>query len=303
MLHITNGDSVGLAQTGLPGEILFWRDALHDGPVPTGLPLRELSETRARFLAEIHGMELAVVMRQFAARDRTLEECARHEEVVLWFEHDLYDQLQLIQILDWFAGNAPGGVRLTLIQAADYLGPMPPERLAAMFPGRKKVTDPQLKAAASAWAAFCDADPRRLARMAIRPPRALPYLGEALLRHLEQFPSIENGLSRSEQQALAILASGPRRFEALFAEGQRWEERIFLGDSSFAAYLGALAGCRTPLIVLRGEMWALTEMGARVLAGERDHLELNGIDRWLGGVHLRDGEAWRWSDERRTVSV
>src|SRR5689334_4401749 len=32
MLHITNGDSVGqtLRQTGLPGDILIWRDILHE---------------------------------------------------------------------------------------------------------------------------------------------------------------------------------------------------------------------------------------------------------------------------------
>ena len=30
---------------------------------------------------------------------------------------------------------------------------------------------------------------------------------------------------------------------------------------------------------------ALTDDGARVLAGEADRVALNGIDRWLGGVH------------------
>jgi hypothetical protein len=42
MLHITNGDSVGgtLRQTGLPGDILAWKDILHEGPAPSPeLPL------------------------------------------------------------------------------------------------------------------------------------------------------------------------------------------------------------------------------------------------------------------------
>ncbi len=303
MLHITNGESVGLAQTGLPGAVLFWRDALHDGPVPAGLPLRELSEIRARFVAKSHGLKPAAVMRQFAARDRALEQCERHEEVALWFEHDLYDQLQLIQILDWFAGTGPETTRLTLIQTDEYLGPMPAERLAKLFPARKRATRPQLEAAQKAWRAFRAAEPSGIARMAGSGVRALPYLGDALVRHLEQFPSVENGLSRSERQVLEILSSGPRRFAPLFAASQRREERIFLGDSSFAAYLTALSRCRAPLIVQRREMWALTETGAQVLAGERDHVELNGIDRWLGGVHLRQRAAWRWNGEKRTVSI
>lgn len=303
MLHITNGESVGLAQAGLPGEILYWRDALHDGPVPAALPLRELSEVRVRFLAKAQGLKVATLTRQFAERDRTLENCGRHEEVALWFEHDLYDQLQLIQILDWFAGHDPGGIRLRLLQAGEYLGPMPPERLAKLFPARKKVTRPQLETAQKAWSAFRAGEPRQLARMAAAGVRALPYLGKALLRHLEQFPSLDNGLSRSERQMLEILSSGPRRFAPLFAANQRREERTYLGDSFFATHLTALSRCRAPLIVQRGEMWALTETGARVLAGERDHVELNGIDRWLGGVHLRDGATWRWSGESRTLSV
>jgi hypothetical protein len=46
MLHITNGESVALPQTGLPGEVIYWNDVLHDGPVPRGLELQELSRVR-----------------------------------------------------------------------------------------------------------------------------------------------------------------------------------------------------------------------------------------------------------------
>jgi len=39
-----------------------------------------------------------------------------------------------------------------------------------------------------------------------------------------------------------------------------------------------------------------------VLAGRADQIALNGIDRWIGGVHLtgRDG-GWRWDDGTETV--
>ena len=40
MLFITNGDFAAgrIAASGLTGEILPWRDVLHEGPVPAGLP-------------------------------------------------------------------------------------------------------------------------------------------------------------------------------------------------------------------------------------------------------------------------
>jgi hypothetical protein len=41
----------------------------------------------------------------------------------------------------------------------------------------------------------------------------------------------------------------------------------------------------------------LTDTGARVLAGEADRVALNGIDRWIGGVHLQGHDVpWRWDD-------
>src|SRR4051812_7796127 len=98
MLHLTNGDSaaVPLRHTGVTGEVIAWRDVLHEGPTPGGLGLEAMSDVRARFLASWSDAEFADVRRQLGARDAALR-AARH--VVLWFEHDLYDQLQLIQIL------------------------------------------------------------------------------------------------------------------------------------------------------------------------------------------------------------
>ena len=58
MLHITNGESVSLPRTGLSGQVICWNDILHDGPVPRGLPLQELSRIRANFIAEFFGMPL-----------------------------------------------------------------------------------------------------------------------------------------------------------------------------------------------------------------------------------------------------
>jgi hypothetical protein len=36
----------------------------------------------------------------------------------------------------------------------------------------------------------------------------------------------------------------------------------------------------------------LTETGLHVLHGRQDHVTLNGVDRWIGGVHLEIGCAW-----------
>ncbi|HEU4413180.1 MAG TPA: DUF1835 domain-containing protein, partial [Candidatus Angelobacter sp.] len=117
MLHITNGDSVvgTFRKVKFPGVYLPWRDVLHDGPVPQTATLGELSDIRAQALADFGLGGLEDMRTGFAARDRVLEDFHRHEEIVLWFEHDLYDQLQLLQILDWFSQQDLGKVKLSLI--------------------------------------------------------------------------------------------------------------------------------------------------------------------------------------------
>ncbi len=125
MLHITNGDSTAatLRASGIAGIVLPWRDILHEGPVPASLALPALSEVRARFLA---GAGLAAsfdaTLTAFRERDAALAGFDQQDEVTLWFEHDLYDQLQLLQLLDWFAGRALGATRLSLICIGPFRG-------------------------------------------------------------------------------------------------------------------------------------------------------------------------------------
>src|SRR5580765_6226146 len=110
MLHITNGDAVldGFRSGQIPGQHLAWFDPLHDGPVPDTPSLEELSDVRARALADFGWGSYNEIRQRFLTRDGTLAQFREHDETVLWFEHDLYDQLQLIQLLDWFSRQEHG---------------------------------------------------------------------------------------------------------------------------------------------------------------------------------------------------
>lgn len=323
MLHVTNGDSAAqsLRQAGLPGTVIAWRDVLHEGPVPEGLAPDELRAVRARYIAEMGWGAYDDVLADMAARDQTLEDAVAQDEVVLWFEHDLYDQLQLIQILDRVAERDAAATRLSLVCIGDYpveprfigLGQLSPQQLAGLFPDRQAVSPDELALGRAAWAAFRGPDPTAIERLLATGATALPYLAGALTRHLEQFPATGDGLSRTERLALAAVAGGTRNPLGVFAATQDREERPFLGDATFWAHLRGLTAEPHPLLAVAGggtftlpgatasgadfaaQELALTESGGAVLAGEADWVALHGIDRWLGGVHLQGSEAaWRW---------
>ncbi|HEY1336873.1 MAG TPA: hypothetical protein VGF59_05155 [Bryobacteraceae bacterium] len=289
MLHVTNGTSVSLGDSGIAGEVLVWSDVLHEGPVPAGLDANELRRVRALFLDNAWPSEYPF-LDELSRRDALM---AEHDELALWFEHDLFDQLQLIQILDRLRER---DARLSLICIDRYLGRLTGAELAELWPARHDVTAGEFDLAAAAWRAFRSPDPMEIARVLESDTSVLPFLAGALRRHLQQFPSVENGLSRTERQILEAVAAGAETFPAIFVADQQREERIFMGDSSLKRYLQGLVECRHAL--LRDDPYALTQMGRDVMEGRADNVRLNGIDRWLGGVHLRGNEAlWRW-DER-----
>lgn len=308
VLHLTNGSVAVdlLRHAELGGDIVAWQDALHEGPVPAGLGSAALRARRAAFLAGTGAAALDAVQRELDARDRAVEEAATRDEVVLWFEHDLYDQLQLIQVLDML-GDQPR-VPLTAPPVPTYIGHLSVASIRPLFEARAPVTQAQRSAARDAWGAFRADAPLALVDVLPR-VTVLPHLAPALERHLQQFPSTSNGLSRTEQQTLTAIAAGAQALHDVFRSQQAREEAMFMGDLTFLDHVSALARGARPLLctedggVLSLETRVtLTGDGERVLSGEADRVALCGIDRWLGGVHLTGhGPVWRWDEKRRTM--
>jgi hypothetical protein len=319
-LHVTNGDVVvdHLRRAGLATDALAWADVLHEGPVPAGLDDAGLRRVRAEFLAGADGVDPEAVRRRFEERDRALA-AGRDGGYLLWFEADLYDQLQIAQILAALRdlGVAPDGVRLVCI--GEYpgiahfggLGELEPGQLPGLLETAVPLTAQALDLGAAAWAALRAADPGGLGAIAASRSPELRFLGEAFDRLGREYPSTRDGLSLTERRLLAITNEGEARAGAVFARLAEREARPFLADLFCFRILARLAGGRVPLVELdpaAGEVTAATRLrltvaGGRVLRGEADHLTLNGIDRWVGGVHLQGPEArWRWDEGTESVT-
>jgi Domain of unknown function (DUF1835) len=323
MLHITNGGSAasGLREAGLPGTVLAWNDVLHEGPVPAGLIPEALRDVRVRFLAASGWATYESALADFTRRDDALARAADQDEVVLWFEHDLYDQLQLLQILDRLARLALGPTRFSLIAIDHFLGVVPfhglgqlaPGQLASLYPTRRRITAPALALGRAGWRAFTAPDPTAITDLLAGDTSPLPFLRAALLRHLEQFPAVRDGLARTERQMLQALAGGPLGPGAIFQADQQQEAHPFMGDSILWSYILRLGKEPQPLLARTDEArfllpiafgrradflaqrLRLTPHGEAVLAGTADAVRGRGIDHWLGGVRLWGPDApWRW---------
>jgi hypothetical protein len=283
--------------------VLPWQDTLHEGPVPA-LPRQELLRTRARFLAECGWGREEELLSSLAQRDHQLVEALRNDgDVVLWFEHDLYDQLQLLDALA-LAHAVEGAPELIVIGSFPGrpsfagLGELRADELETLWPSRRPASPAQLQAAATAWAAFQAPDPTALAESAMRDTPELPFLGPALRRLLEELPAPADGLSGTERRALQAIAEGAHTPQAAFVRAQQLEEAPFLGDAWFYRALSALGLGETTLIETDDHRLRLTAAGERTLRGEADRVELLGIDRWIGGTHVTPENTWRWDQTR-----
>jgi uncharacterized protein DUF1835 len=323
-LNITNGDSAAgtLSEAGIPGKIIAWRDVLHEGRVDSSLSLEALSRERAKFISERGWDDFAHVSGDFAERDRMIQHLDYFDEVTLWFEDDLYDQLQLIQLLDFFARGTSSNKRVSLIVVDGYIPPLSAEKLRELDAARATVTDAQLELGRKAWSAFGSDSPEAIVRLLDEDTSALPYLAAALRRHLEEYPALDNGLSRSEREALTAIDQGHTTPVAAFLEVANHQESIFLGDTIFFWYLERLSGKKHPLVIEADgttivaptagnsrdfvkKQLKLTPLGREVLNGTKNWQEINTQPRWLGGVEIKPGShGWRWdAQQQKLVNV
>ena len=303
-LHIVDGESTGssLRQAGFgrKGDILSWHDALDTGPVPRGLILRRLSRLRSRFWTGKSATE-------FDKRDATFTHHTEYDEIVLWFGATSICQLSLVQLLAWFDEHSRDNTRLRLVSA--YGGWLRPEPLLQAYDARQPITPAQRRLGRRVWFAFCSSFPKALFHLLTTDLRVLPEIRETITFMLQEYPERQSGLSRLERKLLRTVDSlGVTTPAAAVGTALHTE---LVGDVLLFDMLRAFTTASHPLLrfaepfkgksqshQFNGSKIRVTDTGRSVLGGKADHITLNGIDRWIGGVHLLGHRVrWRW-DER-----
>ena len=310
-LVLTNGESgVRAVRSVLPGiEIVAWNDVLHDGPVLSSDQLDEVSAARAAFLqscldgASAHRNVIA----EFRARDQEFRN-ALHESdtgggVFLWFESDLYDQLQMAQIISAAASKAD---RLVLVP---WHGPLleGDSRLRDALRAARSLTLSEVSFAKRFWTAFTAQTPLALGELCSGKSGPLAPMHRAGCRLLEEYPGANDGLSASQRRVIGTLREGRLAAGYLFRRCLDLEDDPYMGDWSFFRMVDELVDTQTPAVARIGQAmgasYELTEFGRVVASGSTDFLSRNPIDRWIGGVHLSRPPLWRWNSNDQRISL
>lgn len=315
-LHIRCGSDIrdGLRQAGFAGDFLEVSDPLCHGPVPAD---GDLIAIRAAFIVAQYGAVLPLdvdgVTDRLTAAERALRAAAGQDRrLVLWMEHDAYDQLILARCLAVFAEHgAPAS--LELIQRDRFpgrarfigLGQLDPEALRMLWTERVPLDARHLALGHRVWAALRDPSPEPLARLARDGTVPLPVMAPALRRHLAELPGVEDGLSLTERLTLDLVAEAgdtPLTIGRLFGRMMRERDPLpALGDVMYLAIIADLARAAQPTITLAPATdpftaaVTLTDAGRAVLDQGLDAVALAPPVRWVGGCRIDPAAPhWRW---------
>lgn len=264
-LHITNGDCAGemlKASDKIEGDVLCWRDLLHDGPV-LSLPYVEYSAKRVAFLVDLlvkgdcsERLSVRNIESDFIERARVLANINAYDEVVLWFEHDLYDQLQLIEICHRLVERDDVLPPLSIICIDGHsevpffhgFGNLTTEMMEGLFQQRIPLSCEQLDIGADLWIVLTSSTPQLLALRVQSEVKGWPFMTKALRRFCMEFPALETGLTLTQTYLLLTLLKAPDELPVLafnlklaeqngsLADGVTAEQRyyeILTGPASF----------------------------------------------------------------------
>ncbi len=313
-VHVRCGSDIfeRLDLAGIEGAFFEFSDPVCQGPLPNSGYGTDVLRARSQFISSAYRLgtpekEQERLQGQYALLDRL----DTFDEIILWFEHDLYDQSILIRFLANLAHRDDTWRKCRLVDVGNYvgtkgffgLGNLEASDLARLEREASPITFDMVERGADIWGAFCSSNPEDLFQHTQTHHTGLPWLSSALLRHIQELPWTTNGLSLTEQRILEAAAKGDltpvRIFRRIHFE---LEPAPYLGDIMFWHVMDGLASAQTPALTPFSSPCApvtLTDFGHELLYNAKDFLAYNTIDRWWGGLHLTH-DCWRYDGEKPT---
>jgi len=312
-LHVRCGNDIeaALQRAGFCGDFLMFADPICQGPVTSGPRALQI---RAAFIAgEYQGEAFEKNLEALREAEERILSAGSYGRIALWFEHDPYDQLLLVKLLATLGEQGLDKRKIELISLDRFpgiqkfigIGQLSPAALRHMYDFRKPVPVAAFVQAREAWQALSAPTPMPLYELVDRTP-ALPFLSGSILRYLAELPSLENGLSITEQTILEILESGPLPWGRVFREFMIERDPLpYHGDLMFLGTMLRLRDAGSPALTDDGTdlgqsnwgktVFTLTETGRDLLAGRRDWKTCAPPKRDHGGLTCFTEPDWRWN--------
>lgn len=305
LLHLLNGDAtrVQFKRTDIPGETAVWREILCEGPTETNLESDSFWTRRSGFLQAFSkfSYDRHFAKQRMLVLERNIE---GYDEIVLWFEYDLFCQINLLGALSWLRGKGLAEqTALSLVclgRHPDYeglvgLGEIDAAHYQALFENRAPLTSEDLEDAHDIWEIYCSNDHSVLSTWTDKEEHPqFPYLRPAMFCHQRRFPYVRSGINEIEQAILELLVEATLEKKQIVGSLLRKESCYGFGDIQYYKFMEGLA----PLLEEQDGRIGLNEWGRSVVARDMDFSEVRTGYPTYGGVSARQ---YRWDEERKRL--
>lgn len=210
-LHITNGSVLTerLKVLQFSGEFLTWHEMLCEGPTSLLVDTDEFIGIREKFLNSYYNLEYN--QDEFKAEIDKLNHLNNYDEIVLWFEYDLFCHINLIAIIyQLLAKNNTIPVSLVCSgrvkneKGLKGIGELKSYQLKNHYKKRVILCDTDLELAKTCWEIYNSTDHNNFKPLIVT-SSSFEYLTNCLKAHLRRFPDSRSGLSTLEFNILKLV--------------------------------------------------------------------------------------------------
>lgn len=285
MIHLLNGDALlgGFQQSGIQGAPVIWREGLASGPTRENVSSQRSFSVRSRFWSSFQALtdhKLPDYQEYFGSQ---IQKLSGASEVTLWFEHDLFCQINMLAAISHITTEDCPVFSITLdpYYSKDFrgLGTLDPEQLKVCGDNSFELSTDDKQFASELWHAY-NTDPLLVQRMMSHVPPAFPYLQQALKLHLSRFP----GVAQLPAQFHLVLSTirTPSTFNELMQRILTVDINWGFGDLIWNKIIKDLG----LFYAIDNGVYTLNEQGNAALQGNFRLSDLP--EYWLGGVQIND---------------
>ena len=289
-LHITNGDNFTerLRKLKYKGEIITWREMLCEGKTETNVGSEAFWKTRFEFLHKNYNVSKSWFVEKTLKEYRSLCNHKQQDEIILWFEFDLFCQINMLAVLSWLKTHRRHA-EISLVcsgyqedgQTLLGLSDLSDAQVDELYKKKIVLTQDDIEYADYVWQLYCSDNPIRLENLTDYENYHFEYLENAIKAHLKRFPTIKNGLNELENRILQIAdEEKPASKKALMGAILKNQGWYGFGDTQFQRILQNLRPLFKSVSPVR-----LSKKGKEILENKTNYYSvIRDNEAYLGGA-------------------
>jgi len=304
-LHITNGDNFTTrlkASNLVTGDYLVWREMLCEGPTTIKVESKTAIKKRKDFLSKYYRISPTDYEEKFVTQLSMLSRIKRYEEIILWFEYDLFCHINMIAVIDLLIRKGAKDIPIFLVCSGrvDHenrlygLSELSPKQLENHYTNKTLLTEDDLEFASYVWTLYCESNPQKIASH-IKRKTSFEYLSICLRAHLQRFPNMLTGLNVLEHNILEMIDNYQiKNIKQLMGYTLAYQGYYGYGDMQMKRILARLF----QFLNQTKERLILSERGKLALKQKKNFYNTQILEWYYGGVKKFD---YLYNDETNTL--